>query len=127
LSVRWRLASEIRFALKAEQGRRRRGTNSGETAEAIATFPADRDSSEDVSKRQQTLPVLRSRWELTKIIRPRGVGVELGVANGIFSELILSKSTLDYLYSIDMYGDRKHSVAQYKSALVRLAPYRAHN
>jgi hypothetical protein len=127
LSVRWRLASEIRFALKAEQGRRRRGTNSGETAEAIATFPADRDSSEDVSKRQQTLPVLRSRWELTKIIRPRGVGVELGVANGIFSELILSKSTLDYLYSIDMYGDRKHPVAQYKSALVRLAPYRARN
>ena len=126
--MRWRLASEVRYALKAEQGRRRRRVNAAASAaEAIATFPVDRDASGDVSPCEQTLPTLRSRSELTKIIRPRGVGVELGVANGVFSELILRKSALDYLYSIDMYGDRKHPVAQYKTALVRLAPYRARN
>jgi len=96
-------------------------------AASIATFPADAESNWDVSQCEQIFSTLRSRWELTRIVKPRGVGVELGVANGAFSELILRTSTLDYLYSIDMYGDRKHPVAQYKSALVRLAPYRARN
>jgi hypothetical protein len=70
---------------------------------------------------------LRSRWELTKIVRPGGVAAELGVAEGVFSELILRNSTLGYLYSIDMYGDRKHTVEQYRAALARLAPFRERN
>ena len=127
--MRWPLASQVRYALKAAQGRRRRRASAAASAAgAIASFPADPSkSSWDVSKCEHIFPTLRSRWELTKIVRPGGVGVELGVANGVFSELILRTSTLDYLYSVDMYGSRKHTVEQYKSALVRLAPYRARN
>ena len=81
----------------------------------------------DASQCRHLFPTLRSRWELTKLVRPKGVGVELGVANGVFSELILRSSALGYLYSIDSYSGRKHSVSQYKTALARLAPYRARN
>lgn len=41
--------------------------------------------------------------------------------------MILRKSNLDYLYSIDMYADRKHTVDQYKVALAQLVAYRKRN
>jgi hypothetical protein len=87
----------------------------------------DPESSWNASQCEPLFATLKSRWELTKIVRPGGVGVELGVANGLFSELLLGKSTLGYLYGIDAYGDRKHPIAKYKNAVVRLAPYRARN
>ena len=53
--------------------------------------------------------------------------MELGVAKGIFSELMLQKSNLGYLYGIDMYADEGHDIEQYRSALARLEPFRERN
>ena len=57
--------------------------------------------------------------------RKGGVGIELGVAEGIFSERIMKLGQLSFLYGVDMYaGDRGHDINQYKSAFMRLDKYR---
>lgn len=66
-----------------------------------------------------------SRDEITNLIKPGGIGVELGVAEGRFSEKLLRKSKLSLLYSIDIYaGDRGHDESQYRQALKRLEPFK---
>jgi SAM-dependent MidA family methyltransferase len=66
-----------------------------------------------------------SRDDIASLIKLGGIGVELGVAEGIFSEKILRKSQLSHLYSIDMYaGDRGHNEAQYIQAQELLDPYK---
>lgn len=68
------------------------------------------------------------RDDVIKLVRPGGVGIELGVAEGAFSERLLSHNILSHLYSVDMYaGDRKHDTQQYLRALKRLEPYRDKN
>lgn len=68
-----------------------------------------------------------TREDLVKSLNG-GIGIELGVAEGEFSEKILSLSNLDYLYSIDMYsGDGGHNVDQYKRAIERLYKYKDKN
>lgn len=65
-----------------------------------------------------------SRDDIASLIKHGGVGVELGVAEGKFSEKLLRKSLLSHLYSIDMYaGDRGHDDAQYDRACKLLEPY----
>ncbi|MDF2391394.1 hypothetical protein GWQ31_08540 [Aeromonas sp. 2MA4] len=57
--------------------------------------------------------------------RKDGVGIELGVAEGIFSERIMQLDHVSFLYGVDMYaGDRGHDINQYKSAFMRLNKYR---
>lgn len=71
---------------------------------------------------------LKHRHDVVKLVKSGGVGVELGVAEGVFSERVLNHSDLSFLYSIDMYaGDRGHDVAQYRRALMRLIPHRNRN
>jgi hypothetical protein len=72
-------------------------------------------------------PSLRTRADLLRIVRPGGIGIELGVSRGLFSELLLQDETLSYLYSVDSYGDAKHREDKYLAALARLAPYRSRN
>jgi len=61
-----------------------------------------------------------SRSDLVRGLK--GVGVELGVANGWFSDRILRFSNLNKLYSIDMWaGDRGHDFHQYNKALELLS------
>lgn len=68
------------------------------------------------------------RDDVATLFREGGKGVELGVAGGEFSERILNRSRIGYLYSIDMWaGDRGHDMDQYREAIVRLAPHRARN
>ncbi|MDB5686605.1 MAG: hypothetical protein JWR77_1194, partial [Rhizorhabdus sp.] len=68
------------------------------------------------------------RDDVATLFRDGGVGVELGVAAGDFSERILQRSTVGYLYSIDMWaGDRGHGIDQYCEAVARLSPYRDRN
>lgn len=68
------------------------------------------------------------RDEVAGLFRKDGVGVELGVAAGDFSERILKYDHVGYLFSIDMWaGDRGHGVDQYREAIVRLSPYRQRN
>lgn len=69
-----------------------------------------------------------SRDEITKLIPQNGIGVELGIAEGKFSEKLLAKSELSLLYSIDMYsGDRGHDDAQHQSAIERLKKFGSRN
>ena len=57
----------------------------------------------------------KSRSDLVSTLK--GIGIELGVANGWFSDRILSLSNLTKLYSVDMWaGDRGHTLSQYKEA-----------
>ena len=82
----------------------------------------------DVTRLSSLFPHLTRRRDLLHLIRPGGIGVELGVAEGYFSEALLKHSALGHLYSIDMYaGDRGHDVEEYKRALRRLMPYRHRN
>ncbi|MBT2188572.1 class I SAM-dependent methyltransferase [Sphingobium nicotianae] len=68
------------------------------------------------------------RDDVATLFLEGGTGVELGVAGGDFSERILKRSKVGYLYSIDMWaGDRGHDMDQYRETIVRLAPYRDRN
>lgn len=68
------------------------------------------------------------RGDIAKLLPSGGIGVELGVALGQFSERMLKESDLSFLYSIDMWsGDRGHDVEEYKAALQRLLPYKERN
>ncbi len=68
------------------------------------------------------------RDHVAALFRKGGVGVELGVAAGDFSERILKHNHIAYLYSIDMWaGDRGHGIDQYREAIERLHPYRDRN
>jgi hypothetical protein len=64
---------------------------------------------------------------LTLLDKPTGnIGVELGVAKGIFSERMVGSRRFEIFYGIDRYGDH-HDVEEYKSALRRVglrSPYR---
>ncbi|EHR42307.1 class I SAM-dependent methyltransferase [Alishewanella jeotgali] len=54
-----------------------------------------------------------------------GVGIELGVAEGVLSERIMQLNHLSFLYGVDMYaGDRGHDVYQYKTALRKLERFK---
>jgi SAM-dependent methyltransferase len=67
---------------------------------------------------------------LNFVTNPKGVGIELGVAEGSFSEMILraTEATDFYLYSVDMWaGDRGHNVDEYRRTIVRLEPWKARN
>lgn len=68
------------------------------------------------------------REHVATLFRKGGVGVELGVAAGDFSERILKHDHVAWLYSIDMWaGDRGHGIQQYREAIERLHPYRDRN
>jgi hypothetical protein len=82
----------------------------------------------DIAGMERRLAGLRKRTDIAGLIKPGGVGVELGVAQGSFSAALLENSALGFLYSIDMYaGDRGHDVEEYKLALRKLEPYRSRN
>jgi predicted O-methyltransferase YrrM len=124
--VRIRFLQDIRYALMEREGKRRRREREAESR-AHAVFPSEQAPAWNVLDHKDKFATLKTRWELTKLVRPNGIAAELGVANGVFSDLILKKSSIDYLYSIDMYGDRKHTVDQYKVALAQLVAHRKRN
>ena len=69
-----------------------------------------------------------SRDNLADLIPENGIAAELGVAEGKFSERLIERSNLKFLYSIDCYaGDRGHDAQQYFAALKRLDKYRDRN
>jgi hypothetical protein len=71
---------------------------------------------------------LRRRDDVIDLVPRGGIGIELGVAEGVLSERLLQRQPLPHLHSVDMYaGDRGHDNEQYKRALRRLAPYRHRN
>jgi hypothetical protein len=71
---------------------------------------------------------LSRRSEITKLMNPGSVGIELGVAEGVFSQQLLTTNIFSHLYSVDMYeGDRGHDIFQYSRAVQRLSFYRSIN
>ncbi len=124
--MRIRFLQDIRYALMEREGKKRRKAR-GDESKTAAIFPAEPAPVWNVLDHKDKFAALKTRWELTKLVRPHGVAAELGVANGVFSDLILKKSSIDYLYSIDMYGDRKHTVEQYKVALAQLVAHGKRN
>jgi hypothetical protein len=67
---------------------------------------------------------LTKRDDVVELAPKHTVGVELGVAEGVFSERVLKKQHLSHLYSVDMYADdRGHDIEQYKRAFNRFRPY----
>lgn len=90
---------------------------------AESLFVSRQQPSESIAQQRLT-----SRDALLEILPVGGVGVELGVAAGAFSQIILEKSGLSHLYSIDMWaGDRGHDLEQYKFVIKRLIPFRDRN
>ena len=68
------------------------------------------------------------RQDILRFAPANPVCVELGVAEGVFSELILANYDVEHLYSIDMWaGDRGHDLLQYQRAVTRLQPYASKN
>lgn len=69
--------------------------------------------------------LLRLRHDVAKLAEPGGIGIELGVAEGVFAERVLRTSKLSFLYGVDMYaGDRGHDTDQCRRALARLLRFR---
>jgi hypothetical protein len=77
---------------------------------------------------RELFPHLSRRADILRLVKEvNPTGVELGVAEGTFSERLVAfrKPQLMHLYSIDMWrGDRGHDTEEYKKALRRLLPYR---
>jgi len=68
------------------------------------------------------------RSDIVKLCNKQVIGVELGVAEGVFSEQVLKHQPVKHWYSIDMWaGDRGHTTQQYIMASERLAPYQDRN
>jgi hypothetical protein len=68
---------------------------------------------------------MKRRAEIVNLLPDGAVAVELGVAEGFFSEILLKSEKIGFLYSIDMYaGDRGHNVVQYGNAFKRLDKFR---
>jgi len=101
----------------------------GEEYRSAPTAPADPACDQQMSQALRTLAATFTRRDdVATLFRAGGVGVELGVAAGDFSERILKRSGVGYLYSIDMWaGDRGHGIDQYREAIARLSPYRDRN
>ncbi|RYD91765.1 MAG: class I SAM-dependent methyltransferase, partial [Sphingomonadales bacterium] len=94
----------------------------GTVAEEIIYSPEVSDMLRTLAK------TFTRRDEVAGLFAENGVGVELGVAAGDFSERILKHDHIGYLFSVDMWaGDRGHGVDQYREAIVRLSPYRQRN
>jgi len=66
---------------------------------------------------------LKYRQDVAKLAPDNGIGIELGVAEGVFHERILRDTNM-FFYGVDMYADRGHNVKEYKRALKRCMPYR---
>jgi hypothetical protein len=75
-----------------------------------------------------TIPALshlKRREDFVQLLPYGATGIELGIAEGILSERLLTNPTVGFLYGVDMYaGDRGHDVAQYKRALARMEQFR---
>jgi len=63
-----------------------------------------------------------NRQDIVKLLscNKGNIGVELGVAKGIFSSRMVDSGYFSSFIGIDMYGDTYHDVGEYKEALGRI-------
>jgi hypothetical protein len=70
----------------------------------------------------------KKRQDILQFAKEKPLGIELGVAEGVFSSLVLENYDVEHWYSVDMWaGDRRHDVGQYRRAVKALIPYRHKN
>jgi len=65
---------------------------------------------------------IRSRQDICKLLSNNSIGIELGVATGYFSEILLSSKKFKTLYSVDRWSDH-HDIKEYMDALRKLSKY----
>jgi hypothetical protein len=70
----------------------------------------------------QPIPCDQGRMQLARLLPDGGVGIELGVAAGYFSDALLRCSKLKVLFSIDAWADH-HDSQEYLLAVRRLAKH----
>ena len=63
-----------------------------------------------------------SRHDVVKLVKPNGVGIELGTAGGDFSKRVLEISDLEFLYTVDRFDP---DAGRYKVAMENLLPCRS--
>lgn len=74
------------------------------------------------------VPFFRKRSDIAKLVSPGAIGIELGVAEGLFSHALLKEGSFGHFYSVDMWaGDRGHDIDQYRRALKVLEEFRDRN
>ena len=67
------------------------------------------------------------RQEITNLLKPNSICIELGVAAGSFSDDILKSKNVSMLYSIDSWCSGGHHTREYISVINRLSKYRQRN
>lgn len=64
------------------------------------------------------------RSDIIKLCNKPVIGIELGVAEGVFSEQVLQHQAVAEWYAVDMWaGDRGHGMAQFHSACAKIEPF----
>ena len=64
------------------------------------------------------------RSDIVKLCETPVVGIELGVAEGVFSQQVLQHQDVAEWYAVDMWaGDRGHGEHQYQSACAKIEPF----
>ncbi|MDC3335663.1 class I SAM-dependent methyltransferase [Opitutales bacterium] len=65
---------------------------------------------------------LKSRFEIPKLLPKNSIGIELGVATGYYSEILLKSQKFLKLFSIDRWSDH-HGIDEYLCAARLLSKY----
>lgn len=65
---------------------------------------------------------MKDRYDLPALCKEGGVGIELGVASGNYSNIILKNSKLRILYSVDAWSDH-HNSAEYVMCVKKLSTH----
>jgi ubiquinone/menaquinone biosynthesis C-methylase UbiE len=66
---------------------------------------------------------LKFRHDIIKLVKPYGIGIELGVARGEFAERILKANHLSMFYGVDKYDDH-HNEVEYQTTVKKLSIYK---
>jgi ubiquinone/menaquinone biosynthesis C-methylase UbiE len=66
---------------------------------------------------------LKFRHDIIKLVKPNGIGIELGVARGEFAERILKANHLSMFYGVDKYDDH-HNEVEYQTTVKKLSIYK---
>lgn len=64
---------------------------------------------------------IQTRLDMYKLCRSGGMGIEIGTAAGYFSNVLLTKSELKMLYSVDAWSSGSHTDNEYIEAVKLLA------
>jgi hypothetical protein len=65
------------------------------------------------------------RHDIVKLLKSKSenIGVELGVAKGVFSSRMVSSGYFSHFFGVDIYSDTYHDTDEYKETLVRIGVF----